>query len=51
MFLTIGLTWLIGIILDLNGFNIGLMLGKDWIINKKTWVSLGINLTSKNKDL
>jgi hypothetical protein len=59
---TLGLTWSTGIILDLNGFNIALLLGKDyapgqagknWIYNEKTWFSIGfgINLTSKNKDL
>ena len=59
---TLGLTWSTGIILDLNGFNVGLLLGKDyapgqagrdWIYNKETWFSIGfgINLTSKNKDL
>lgn len=59
---TLGLTWSTGIILDLNGFNIGFLLGKDyapgkagkdWIYNEEIWFSIGfgINLTSKNKDL
>ncbi|TBX67486.1 hypothetical protein EZL74_09445 [Flavobacterium silvisoli] len=59
---TLGLTWSTGIILDLNGFNVGLLVGKDyapgqagkdWIYNEKTWFSIGfgISLTSKNKDL
>lgn len=59
---TLGLTWSAGILLDLNGFNAGFMLGKDyapgragkdWIYNEKTWFSLGfgINLTLKNEDL
>ncbi|SMG07933.1 hypothetical protein SAMN05661096_00095 [Marivirga sericea] len=59
---TLGLTWSLGVLIDLNGFNIGMMLGrdyapgsagKDWIYNEKTWFSLGfgINLTSKNRDL
>lgn len=59
---TLGLTWSTGIILDLNGFNVGLLLGKDyapgkagkdWIYNEKTWFSVGfgISLTSNNKDL
>ena len=59
---TLGLTWSLGALLDINGFNIGLMLGKDyapgvagndWIYNEELWFSLGfgINLTSKNRDL
>ena len=59
---TLGLTWSAGILLDLNGFNIGFLLGRDyapgkagknWIYNEETWYSIGfgINLTSKNKDL
>ncbi len=59
---TLGLTWSTGLVLDLNGFNIGFLLGRDyapgsagsdWIYNGKTWYSVGfgINLTSKNKDL
>lgn len=59
---TLGITLSAGVILDLNGFNIGLIAGKDyapgkvgedWIYNEKTWFSVGfgINLTSKNRDL
>ncbi len=59
---TLGLTWSTGIILDLNGFNIGFLWGKDyapgtsgvnWIYNKENWFSIGfgINLTSKDRDL
>jgi hypothetical protein len=59
---TLGLTWSTGVILDLNSFNIGFLIGRDyapgvsgsdWIYNEKTWLSIGfgINFTSKNKDL
>ncbi len=59
---TLGLTWSAGVILDLKGFNIGFLVGRDyapgaagadWIYNEKTWYSVGfgINLTSKNRDL
>ncbi len=59
---TLGLTWSTGIILELDGFTLGFILGKDyapgqagknWIYNEKVWFSVGfgVNLTSKNKDL
>jgi hypothetical protein len=58
-----GWTWSTGIIFDLNGFNIGFVLGqdfasgvgKDWIYNNKTWYSFSIgysflgNNTDKDK--
>lgn len=52
-----GWTWSTGLIFDLNGFNIGFVLGQDyasgvgqdWIYNKKMWYSFSIGYSFFNK--
>jgi hypothetical protein len=52
-----GWTWSTGLVLDLNGFNIGVVLGQDyasgvgqdWIYNKKMWYSFSIGYSFFSK--
>lgn len=52
-----GWTWSTGVVFDLNGFNIGFVLGqdfasgvgKDWLYNEKIWYSFSIGYSFFNK--
>jgi hypothetical protein len=53
-----GWTWSSGIIIDLNGFNLGFVfgtdyasgVGQDWLYNKKPWISFSFGYSFFSKD-